>query len=74
MSGNETNSDIRTGEPATQEISDELMKAAEIHAQQLISDMNEEKEKHRKALIRLGVMLSLVVLVLVFAAVTFITS
>lgn len=66
VSEKEINDLIQTGELAKQDIDDELMKAAEAHAEAQVADLEEEKRKRKKTLIKLGAMLTLTVLILVF--------
>ena len=69
VSEKEINDLIQTGELAKQDIDDELMKAAESHAEAQVADLEEEKKKRKKTLIKLGAMLTLTVLILVFTTI-----
>ncbi|SDB41285.1 hypothetical protein SAMN02910317_02070 [Ruminococcaceae bacterium FB2012] len=69
MSEKEINDLIQTGELAKQDIDDELMEAAEAHAEAQVANLEEEKKKRKKTLIKLGAMLTLTVLILVFTTI-----
>ena len=83
MSGKEINELIQTGELAKidssaelvneavkePEVPEELLEAAEAHADKQLDDIREEKHKRKKALIKLGIMLAPTAIVLIFASI-----
>ncbi len=83
VSGKEINELIQTGEfakidPAEApvkelisepELPEELLEAAEAHADKQLDDIREEKHKRKKALIKLGIMLAPTAIVLIFASI-----
>ena len=79
VSGKELNELIQTGElakvdPAAEpikesEVSEELLEAAEAHAEKQIADLKEENQKRKRSLIKLGIMTLLSVIIFVFTTI-----
>ena len=69
MSGKEINSLITTGELAKADIAKDKNKAAEAFAESRIEQLNEDYQKRKKRLIKLGAMITLTVLILIFTTI-----
>lgn len=69
MSGKEINSLIATGELAKADWAKEKNKAAEAFADSRIEQLNEDYQKRKKRLIKLGAMITLTVLILIFTTI-----
>ena len=83
MSEKEINELIQTGElakadpeaePAAEaEVSEELLEAAEAHAEQQIAELKEKSRKRKKSLIKLGAMTLLSVIIFIFTTIAWFT-
>ena len=73
MSEKEINDLIQTGNIAEQAVSAELMRAAESHAQKQLSDLEEQRKKRKRSLIKLGAMMIFTVLILIFTTIAWFT-
>ena len=84
MSGKEINELIQTGELAKAdlpaeavkeaEVSEELLEAAEAHANKQIADIKEENRKRKRKLIKLGAMTLLSVIIFIFTTIAWFTQ
>ena len=84
VSGKEINELIQTGELAKAdlpaeavkeaEVSEELMEAAEAHANKQIADIKEENRKRKRNLIKLGAMTLLSVIIFIFTTIAWFTQ
>ena len=73
MSEKEIKNLIQTAETAKENISDDLIQAAETHAERQVEELRDAQSKRKKALIKMGAMGTLTAIIMIFASIAWFT-